>query len=160
MGGRRPAITVGAVMLAILLASFVAGCGNAGQGQTQQAPMQQDEAGNFVLYVSNQSFAINPVDITVLIDGREAVRADFDVAGPSGPPQHNWVKHQFSLAPGTHKLTVTSKKGGAVLEQDFEITGKDWAVINYWYYPEGVTKGTPTPRHFTFQIQDTPIAFM
>lgn len=127
--------------------------------QPPAAPaMPQDPNGNFILYVSNQSFAVNPVDITIAIDGESAVEADFDVAG-GHVPQHNWVRHQFALEPGTHTITAASEKGKAALEKQFEITDKHWAVIAYWYYPDNARGATPTPRKFSFIIKDEPIMF-
>ena len=116
----------------------------------------QDKDGNLTLYVSNQSFAITPVDITILIDGRKAVIGNFDVKGKR-IAQHNWIKHVFTLSPGKHKLKVLSKKGEAILEKEFSIKGKHWAVVDYWYYPK--SHYSPTPRKFRFNIQDKPIQF-
>ncbi|MBN2138082.1 MAG: hypothetical protein JW720_09760 [Sedimentisphaerales bacterium] len=116
--------------------------------------LPQDPNGNFILYVANQSFDEDPVDITVRIDDAKAVDSDFYVGN-----QHNWVKHQFALAPGRHKLNALSKKGKTALETEFEITDKHWAVIDYWYYPKLTGGAGPTPRHFSFLIQDTPIGF-
>lgn len=120
--------------------------------QKPEKVLPQDKKGNFVLYVSNQSFAITPVDIKVYIDGKRAVASDSEVKG-----QHNWIKHVFRLQPGKHKLAVASKKGQARMEKEFEIKDKHWAVINYWYYPK--SHYNPTPRHFSFNIQDKPIYF-
>lgn len=119
-------------------------------GQT----LPQDPNGNLILYVANQSFDEDPVDITVWIDGVKAVESDFYVKD-----QHNWIMHRFNLAPGRHKLTVKSKKGQASLEKEFEIADKHWAVIDYWYYPTTSRGAGPTPRKFDFLIQDSPIGF-
>ena len=124
--------------------------------KTQTLP--QHPTGNFVLYVSNQSFDVNPVDITVHIDGKKAIEGDFDVKGKR-IAQHNWIMHRFNLAPGRHRLTAKSKKGEASLQKEFEITDKHWAVIDYWYYPTLRGGAGPTPRHFSFSVQDKPIGF-
>lgn len=116
----------------------------------------QNKDGNLTLYVSNQSFAITPVDITIFIDGRKAVTGNFDVKGEL-IAQHNWIKYVFSLPPGKHKLKAVSKKGEAVLEKEFNIKGKHWAVVDYWYYPK--SHYDPTPRKFSFRIQDKPMQF-
>jgi hypothetical protein len=131
-------------------------CSCAPDEKTELLP--QDTNGNFIFFVSNQSFAINPVDIVVHIDGKKAVDADFDVKGKS-VPQHNWIRHQFTLAPGRHRLTVKSVNGGASMEKEFEIKGKHWAVLDYWYYPKVTGGARPTPKRFTFTIQDKPIGF-
>ncbi len=114
-----------------------------------------DPNGNFTLYVSNQSFAISPVDIKVQIDGDVVVHQNFDVG-----TQHNWKKFRIALPPGTHSLTATSAKGDATLRQEFAVTGEHWAVVDYWYYPEARGGADPTPKQLSFHIQDSPIGFM
>ena len=111
--------------------------------------LPQNENGNFVLYVSNQSFAQTPIDVTIHINGKRAISSEFNVGN-----QHNWVKHIFSLQPGKHKLIIASNQGEATLEKEFEINGKRWSAIAYWYYPKKDGK-----KHFSFQIQNKPIYF-
>lgn len=119
---------------------------------------EESQDGNFVLFVSNQSFDINPVDIKVFIDEKLAVYGIFDVKGKR-VPQHNWKKFVFKLEDGTHKLRAESKKGGAIFEEKFEIKGKAFAVLDYWYY-SSVTGGSgPIPKSFKFFIKDKPIGF-
>jgi hypothetical protein len=126
------------------------GCpGKDGQVSQKEPPLAQDQSGNFVLYVCNKSFAISPVDISISIDGRKAVSADFAVKH-----QHNLVEHVFQLAPGKHKLVAVSKKGAAQLETEFEVSDKHWAVVDYWCNPKQGEK------RFSFHIQDTQIGFM
>jgi hypothetical protein len=132
----------------------VAGCGGEPNDvNSAEDVLAQDEKGNLVLYVSNQSFAISPVDITIHIDGKKAVDRDFDVGN-----QHIWISYAFSLSKGKHKLVAVSKKGGAKFEGQFEIKDEHWAVIDYWYYPD-TTGGAATPKKFSFDIQDEPIYF-
>ena len=119
------------------------------------AAAEQAEASggtNFVLYVSNQSFAVNPVDITVKIDGETIVSQDFDVG-----IQHTWVPFNLSLPSGKHTIQVKSKKGKASLKKTFEVKGMHWAVVGYWYYPK--THYMPTPKSFSFTLYDQPILF-
>jgi len=114
----------------------------------------QDTNTNFVLYVSNQSFALTPVDITITIDGKKVISSTFEV-GEGKRRQHNWISHGFDLTPGTHKLEAVSAKGDAKFEKEFEIKDeKHWAVLSYWYYPDQDGK-----KHFTFQIQNEQIYF-
>ncbi len=56
-----------------------------------------DPGGNFVLYVSNQSFYIDPVDIQIWIDGECVVREYFEVGN-----QHNYRPFVLRLSEGTH----------------------------------------------------------
>ena len=146
---------VWAVMLAAV-AVLGTGCASGNQDGQSTDVLPQDPDGNLTLYVSNQSLAITPVDITIYIDGKIAVTGDFDVKGKR-TAQHNWIKHVFALPAGMHRLRAVSEKGQATLEKEFEIKENHWAVVDYWYYPE--SHDNPTPKHFTFKIQDRPIGF-
>jgi len=112
----------------------------------------ESENGNFTLYVSNQSFEVSKVDIQIKIDGKVVVSDLFDVGN-----QHNWKGFVFSLAKGTHTLEVRSDQEDVNLTEEFEITEKNWAVVDFWYYPESHYE--PTERHFSFHISDEPIYF-
>lgn len=114
--------------------------------------LKQDEKGNFVLHVSNQSFDVDPVDIKIFIDGNVAVDDDFFVE-----TQHTYVSYRFSLSNGVHKLKIESKKGEATFESNINIVDKHSGIVEYWYYPE---KGSnpPTQKHFTFSFgEDKPL---
>ena len=126
--------------------------GKAAVSKTAEPSLPQDKTGNFILYVSNQSFAINPVDIKVYIDDQVAVEQEFGVGN-----QHNWQAFQYSLPNGTHQLRVQSQKGQAKLQKEFEVKGKHWAVLGYWFYPD--THYEPTPKKFTFGVSDKPVYF-
>ncbi len=119
--------------------------------ETDDNILTQNEDGNFVLYVSNQSFDITPVDITIHIDGKLAVSSDFEVGS-----QHNWIKYIFELAPGSHTLVALSEIGVTEMAEEIEITDEPvWAVVNFWYDSD-----TDDESAFTFQIQNEPIYFM
>ncbi len=115
----------------------------------QENTMPQSTNGNFVLYVSNQSHAMSPVDITICIDGKQAVSSNFDFGNA-----HNLIKHTFPLAPGKHTLTAVTKKGETQFEQEIEITDKHWAVIMFWF------NSKTGQKKLSFKIQDKPLAFM
>jgi hypothetical protein len=66
---------------------------------------ERNEKGNLILYVSNQSFAISPVDIIIHIEGKKIVDRDFDVGN-----QHNWISQPFKLVKGENKLVAVTKK--------------------------------------------------
>lgn len=109
--------------------------------------ISQNPKGNFVLTVSNQSFAISPVDITILINGKIAISSDFEVGD-----QHHYVRHVYEIAPGKHKLIAFSRKGEAIIETEFEISEKrHWGELDFWYYPKQAEK-----KYFEFQSGDTP----
>jgi hypothetical protein len=107
--------------------------------------VQTTEEGNFILYVSDQSAVITPVDIQVHIDNHLAVDDTF-----VAEDFHNWIEYRFQLEQGRHTITAISKKGNAVLEEDFEVVGTHWAVIDFWSDPK---------KHFSFDIKDEPIYF-
>ena len=112
----------------------------------------EDPNGNFVLWVGNQSFAITPVDIRVTLDGVPVLHKYFAVGN-----QHNWEKYTFRLKPGQHTLKATTKKGSSTISRQFDVQGKHWAVLDYWFYPN--SHFSPTPRQFMFQIKGKPIGF-
>ncbi len=98
-----------------------------------------DPAGNFVLFVSNQSQEIDPVDLKVSIDGQVLVDKDFEAQGG-----HNYDRLVLRLSPGTHTVIVCSEKGGAGLERSFEVVDKHTLFIDYFYHSGA--HGTPTPK--------------
>ena len=95
------------------------------------------------LYVSNQSFEIDPVDIAVYVDGRQVVCDEFFVEG-----QHNWIVHDLSLESGEHSLRAVGNDGLTTVEETFELNGERWAVLDFWFHP-GETE------EFNFLIQDS-----
>lgn len=104
---------------------------------------------NVVLYVSNQSFADDPVGIRVELAGRVVVDDSFRVES-----QHTWVEYALSVPAGTHRVRLTSSTGvEAVHELVVPAEQTRWAVVEYWHYPDG------TPRSFTFRVSDHPVAF-
>lgn len=111
-----------------------------------------NQDGNFVLYVSNQSYDINPVDIFIKIDNSPVIHKYFDVGN-----QHNCHTYKLLLPPGKHDLEVSSQKGNAILDTSFTVTDSNWACIDYWFYSN--KHYNPTPRHFSFDINDKPFLF-
>jgi hypothetical protein len=130
----------------------IGGCDGAAPEPPSRAvgppPLAESEQGNFILYVSNQSFERGNVDIRVLLDGRPAVEDDFAVKD-----QHNWVEYRFSLDDGRHALRAESVEGDALLDATFTVKGNRWAVVDYWCCSDG------TEPKFTFLVRRQPIAF-
>ena len=112
-----------------------------------------DPDGNFVLYVSNQSFELDPVDIVIEIDGEQIIDGEFEVGN-----QHNWKRYVLRLTPGRHTLTARSTNGDATLEESFVVNERRWAAVDYWYYTEA-SGSPPEPKHFEFNIYDKPLKF-
>jgi hypothetical protein len=105
------------------------------------------------LLVSNQSFELDPVDITIRLDDQLAVTGDFRVEG-----QHTWLPFDFDLGEGLHRIDVTTADAEAELHETFTLPGRGWAVVMFWYYPPG-SSSEPTPPQFTFSVHDEPPAF-
>lgn len=119
------------------------------------ATSADDDGGNLTLYISNQSAATNPVDIEVRIDGQVMVNAEFgDKAVPVTQP--GWKKFRFALATGPHRLVASSNRGGARLEETFEINGPRWLALAYW---AGDGSAAARPGQFTLRVSEQPIAF-
>jgi hypothetical protein len=115
------------------------------------------EEHNVKLLVSNQSFAVDPVDIEISVDGEVVVRENFEVAGDQ-PPQHNWREFHLRLEPGTHSLTATANDG-AELETTFEVTGDHTLAVAHWA-DESRAAGTEPKAYFTVESEPRPIAMM
>lgn len=107
---------------------------------------------SFTLLVSNQSFELDPVDITIRLDGQLAVTGDFHVEG-----QHTWIPFEFGLAPGAHTIAVETTDAAATLSQPFTVDDHRWGVVMFWYYPVGSPE--PTPPQFSWSVHDQPPAF-
>ncbi|MHC4712506.1 MAG: hypothetical protein ACYTAN_04440 [Planctomycetota bacterium] len=109
-----------------------------------------DASGGFTLWISNQSFAIDPVDVRVEIDG-ELVVSDYFHVGT----QHTYVPFTLALPKGKHRIRTWSVEGNAEFSMEFEIEDHDVGVVTYWYYDE--SHYSPTPRKFNFHTQKGPL---
>jgi hypothetical protein len=120
----------------------------------QKQPPQEESAtaitGTFILYISNQSMILSPVDVRVFIDGRPVVNGNFDLRR-----QQNWQKFPLTLTPGSHELLVESDRGGATLTRTITLQERQWGVINFWCRQE---EGKPRSS-FTFELRDEPFYF-
>ncbi len=114
-----------------------------------------DPQGKFTLYVDNGSSAISPVDIQVEMDGQTVVHGHFWRGRRNPTPGRRAFK--LALEPGMHKLHVVSTRGEAELSREFQVKGELWASISYRYDPD--SHYNPTPKHFSFELQDKPIYF-
>jgi hypothetical protein len=114
-----------------------------------------DPNGNFHLYVSNQSFAISPVDIEVFIDGEQIVNESFDVGS-----QDSFKTFVLRLSPGRHKIVAESSEGHAKLEQTIEVDNKLWAALAYWSSPKSKGDVESYLGHFSVDVKKVPIYFL
>ncbi len=102
------------------------------------------------LWVSNQSFENETVDISVSIDGDEVIDESFAVEG-----QHNWVLFPLAVPPGEHRLTAVSGTGVEFGRTIMLPKGdRRHAVLDYWYYQN--KRG----RYFDLRVMERPAVFM
>ncbi len=116
-------------------------------GEIQTEPV----VGELKLWVSNQSFADDPVGITISIDEVVVVDETFEVRG-----QHNWVPFFIrGLEPGPHAITAISDTG-AELGETFTVLDDEplWIVVDYWY-----ESGDSAGRQFILNEYNDPVAF-
>ncbi|MFH2072773.1 MAG: hypothetical protein ABIJ75_07990 [Actinomycetota bacterium] len=100
------------------------------------------------LYVSNQSFEIDPVGIEIYIDGELEISQEFEVLG-----QHNWILFEFEIAEGPHEIRAVALNAEADLEESFEVAEETWAVIDFWG-----TEADDGP-FFRWLVQTEPVGF-
>ena len=113
----------------------------------------QVENGNFILFVSNQSSNLDPVDIKISIDDKLAVNQEFLSKGG-----HNWIKFQFQLNNGNHKLFTSSTKGNIVKDTLFTLPTTPYGVVDFWYYPE--SSGSKEFKIFSIIFSESSPGFM
>lgn len=115
--------------------------------RTPQQHLEPPADPSFTLLVSNQSFDLDPVDITINLDGQLAITGDFRVEG-----QHTWIPFDFGLTPGVHTLEVTTADAPAALVELFTVDDRQWGVVMFWYYAAGSPE--PTPPQFSWSLHD------
>ena len=104
------------------------------------------EQADLHLWVANQSPLDDPVLLTVEIDGTEIVSQPFEVRS-----QHHRLLFPLRIAPGGHRLRVTSDTG-VTLRHEFTMPGteRQFAVIEYWNYAD------EDGRRITWQLSSRP----
>lgn len=104
------------------------------------------------LSVSNQSFAIDPVDINVFIDGEHAIQGMFVVGD-----QHNRYEFVFYLPRGDHLISAATETGSIVDSWSFSLESDEyWAVIDF----SSVLEEDVQEEFFTWYIRNSAIAFV
>jgi hypothetical protein len=101
------------------------------------------------LYVANQSFDVNPVDIKVTVDGATVAAGTF-YAGEG----RRWRRYVVRLAAGRHVLRASTRKGAAALRREFDVAGPRWMAVAYRNVSP--SRGGRTIRHFAFAIRAKP----
>ncbi|UCH78613.1 MAG: hypothetical protein JSU81_01290, partial [Candidatus Coatesbacteria bacterium] len=101
------------------------------------------------LYVANQSFDLNPVDIKVTLDGDVVAQGIYFAA-----TGRNWRRYDLSLGPGRHVLHAVTRKGAAGLRREFRVGGPRWAAVAFRF--RSPAHGSGTIRYFYFDIRERP----
>src|SRR5689334_21849597 len=111
---------------------------------TQHLPVVTD---SFTLFVSNQSFALDPWDIMIDLDDQLAVTGDFEVGS-----QHTWLQFDIGLTPGTHRIRVrTADLVEVALENTFEMDDRKYGTVMFSYTPG--SSSDPAAR-FSWSVSD------
>lgn len=90
----------------------------------------QVENGNYSIYVSNQSSTLDPVDLTIMIDGKLAIKQEFYFENGE-----THIRFQFQIEDGDHKLSVSSIKGNISKDTTFTPQSTPYCSISFWYEP-------------------------
>lgn len=116
--------------------------------------LENDYKSSLVLYVSNQCFEIDPVDIIVNINNKQFIGEDFFVQN-----QHGWKKFIVKLPKGKHEILIQSKNYDTMLIDEIEIRGNNlWALINF-VCPSEQNTGF-LQKKFIFYTSETQIYLM
>lgn len=116
--------------------------------------LENDYKSSLVLYVSNQCFEIDPVDIIVNINNKQFIGEDFFVQN-----QHGWKKFIVKLPKGKHEILIQSKNHDTMLIDEIEIRGNNlWALINF-VCPSEQNTGF-LQKKFIFYTSETQIYLM
>ena len=107
---------------------------------------ETDDQFPFLLWVSNQSFDVDPVDIQIYVDDHQVVCASFWVES-----QHTWIQFELELDDGEHTLRLVGLDGQIELVDTFGVSSEHWGLASFW---------TEEGRNFfTFGVEDEPILF-
>jgi len=115
--------------------------------------ISQVNNGNFILFVSNQSSYMDPVDIKIFIDGKLAVKKDFFCKDG-----HNWIKFEFQLKEGNHVMFVSSSKGDIKKDTLFVLPATPYSVVDFWHYPKST--GSKEIKYFSIYFSEFSPGFM
>ena len=101
--------------------------------------MNQNDKGNLILIVGNNSPNERLVDITIHIDDKLALKGNFEKEDVD-PFIAGYKVYTFSMPNGTHKFYAESLVGRAQLEKQLEINGTTRVIVGYEYNPQAVDR--------------------
>jgi hypothetical protein len=129
-----------------LLSLGITGC----DGNPSKDKEKQED--NLVVLVSNESAEKGSIDLQLFIDGVLKVEDSLEYK------LNHRLEFTFRLTPGNHTLKIASKKGGAQLEKEINISEKHWVAMSY-FFSSGQKRGTVVDPVFTFRFENEPIYF-
>ena len=141
-----------AIFLLICISLFLCGCKDNNIARINSELLDENE--EFSLYVSNQSFAIKNVDISVEVDGELVISEYFNVG-----TQHTFKEFKLALKPDKHRIHAWSNKGEAETSSEFEVKEGDIGVLTYLYSRKS-KHGDPLPKQITFSVGKGPLQIM
>jgi len=104
--------------------------------------------GNIVFYITTQSQKVDPLNLTVILDGSPIVRGNFEV----GNLHPSYTKYHLEWPVGRHQVTVKSSNAGTSLTSEVHVVGKHWVVLYFDYPPrEGEFSLTRFDEEIHFQ---------
>lgn len=135
--------------MAFLLAGGLAACAAEGPMEPHQVQPEATDA-NFMLYITNRSALLDPVDMKVFLGGKLSVEGDF----PSGKE----YVFQFKLNAGGNNLSASTEAGDTQYLNLFQIrSGVTYGVLEFW--DESPQSSGPPGPLFSFELLDQPPAF-
>lgn len=83
--------------------------------------------------VSNQSMALQTVDIEVKLDGSQVFKRELRTG-----TQHNWEQLTVNVAAGAHAVEVLETRTGAARQHQFNVKGETNLIITFQSPPPQV----------------------
>lgn len=117
---------------------------------------QAETTAPFHVYVSNQSFDLDPVDIDIYVDDIKLITGDFLVGS-----QHNWKAFDFTIEAGKpHTVRAVTTKGGVEKSEVVNVPAAGrWVVVDFWYSAPSESGSTEAPESFSINAYDKQPGF-
>ena len=120
------------------------------QAEDEAAKNDPDKAGG-TIYISNQSFDIPSIHLTVTLNGKKLADQSFAVNR-----QHTWISFKATYKMGSNTIRIQTKDGKVVAQTSFKLKkGPMNAVISFWKSEEDETPN----GYITFYLSPDQIKF-
>ncbi|MDO8648124.1 MAG: hypothetical protein Q7R70_06995 [Candidatus Diapherotrites archaeon] len=103
--------------------------------------------GDIGFQLGNESKEASPIDIELKIDGKTAANNYF-----YNSKKEDWQYYTFQAGKSSHKISVESKQGNAVLEKEIKLEERTLFIIGY----ANDSFGKKTSGHFSFESKPWP----